>query len=74
VIIDAIDDCFKEAVGALLSAEVVGFDSEFWCTASKYEEGGISIIQLSMHKTCYIFDYHALKDSTEFDQFFIELM
>ena len=63
VVVSSIDSTFKEATNHLLSAEVVGFDSEFWATTSKYDKGGISIIQLASHKRCYVFDYHVLKDS-----------
>ena len=60
---DKIDDVFKEAVKNILSAELVGFDSEFWATSSKYENSSISIIQLSLEGMCYIFDYHELQEA-----------
>jgi len=63
IMVDAIDETFAKATKHILSAELVGFDSEFWATATKYEEGGISIIQLALRDICYIFDYHSLKNS-----------
>ena len=58
---DKIDEVFQKAIKNILSAELVGFDSEFWATASKYENSSISIIQLSLENVCYIFDYHELQ-------------
>lgn len=53
---------------------MVGFDSEFWATATKYEEGGVSIIQLATKSDLFIFDYRSLRKNEEFDNFFIKLM
>jgi ribonuclease D len=41
----------------LLNSSHVGFDTEFRCISTKYEQQGVSIIQLSTHKHHYIIDF-----------------
>lgn len=54
---------FTQAKQNLLSAQVVGFDSEYRATTHKFEDDGVSIIQLSAGKKIFLFDSLALQKS-----------
>jgi|JI6StandDraft_1071083.scaffolds.fasta_scaffold02364_10 uncharacterized protein with PIN domain len=47
----------------LLGARLVGFDSEFRATTHKYEDEGVSLIQLSANRKAFVFDAIALASS-----------
>lgn len=52
-------DSMKEHLRA---ASLIGFDTEFRCTSSKYEQQGIATMQLATLTTCYIIDYLVLEN------------
>lgn len=62
IFVDRLGDKFNEAANQLLSSDVVGFDSEFMPTETKFEEGGVSIIQLATRSHVYIMDYQFLRN------------
>lgn len=74
IIIDKLGEQFDEAAKKLMSSDVVGFDSEFMPTETKFEEDGVSIIQLATRSQCYILDYQFLRNYEEFIDFFIAFM
>lgn len=63
---DDSSDTFKMARECLLNSDLVGFDSEFRATTHKYEDEGVSLIQLSAQKKAFIFDAIKLSTSAAF--------
>ena len=57
----------------LLLSENIGFDSEFKCTESKFDEKGVSILQLASDDICVILDVLKLNNEKEFQKYLIEL-
>jgi ribonuclease D len=51
----------------------VGFDSEFRATTHKYEDDGVSLIQISAQKKIFVFDAIKLSTSKNFYSFLEEL-
>lgn len=51
----------------------MGFDSEFRATTHKYEDDGVSLIQLSANRSIFVFDAIAMAHSKEMHALLDEL-
>lgn len=60
-----IDNChsenYKIMTEKLRECDYVGFDAEYRCTSTKYEQTGVSIIQISTGKEVFLLDFIALE-------------
>lgn len=61
-------------VQTLLACQYIGFDAEYRCTSTKYEQLGVALIQMSTGKEIFLVDFIKLETEPQFVDFFRVLL
>jgi len=56
----------KQAFEEFKEQKICGIDTETGSVATKFDKGGVALIQMSTEKNCYLFDSQILKSSEIF--------
>lgn len=58
----------------ILEQEHIGFDAEYRCTSTKYEQLGVALVQMSTGKEIFLIDFIKLENELKFIEFFKQLL